>query len=85
MPVLVLTGGLGKAGKHAIPYLLSKGHKVLNLNLMALDHPDVYPLKINLTDSGQVFNALLSHFNMAGYLGASAKGKLKRVFSLAII
>lgn len=28
---------------------------------------DVYTLKTDLTDSGQVFNALTSHFNMSGY------------------
>ena len=66
---IVFTGGSGKAGKHAIPYLLSKGHKVLNLDLVPLDNPDVCTLKTDLTDSGQVFNALSSHFNMAGYLG----------------
>lgn len=28
---------------------------------------DAYTLKTDLTDSGQVFNALTSHFNMSGY------------------
>jgi hypothetical protein len=35
---IVFTGGSGKAGRHVIPYLLSKGHKVLNLDL--IDFPD---------------------------------------------
>lgn len=65
---IVFTGGSGKAGTHAIPYLLSQGHKVLNLDLVPLNNPDVYTLKTDLTDSGQVFNALSSHFDMDEYL-----------------
>lgn len=66
---IVFTGGSGKAGRHVIPYLLDQGHRVLNLDLVPLPNPDVYTLKTDLTDSGQVFNALSSHFNMAGYEG----------------
>ncbi len=66
---IVFTGGSGKAGRHCIPYLLAQGHKVLNLDLVPLPHPEVYTLKTDLTDSGQVFNALSSHFNMAGFEG----------------
>ncbi len=66
---IVFTGGSGKAGRHVIPYLLNQGHKVLNLDLVPLPNPDVYTLKTDLTDSGQVFNALSTHFNMAGYGG----------------
>ena len=64
---IVFTGGSGKAGRHCIPYLLSRGHEVLNLDLAPLDHPSVYTLKTDLTDSGQVFNALSSHFHIANY------------------
>ncbi|KAI9721212.1 MAG: hypothetical protein M1812_002373 [Candelaria pacifica] len=64
---IVFTGGSGKAGRHCIPYLLAQGHKVLNLDLVPLAHPEVYTLKTDLTDSGQVFNALSSHFNMTGF------------------
>ena len=71
---IVFTGGSGKAGRHAIPELLKAGHKVLNLDLMPMPNPDgtgvnadVYTLKTDLTKSGQVFNALTSHFSMGGY------------------
>lgn len=64
---IVFTGGSGKAGRHVIPYLLSRGHEVLNLDLTPLPNPDVYTLKTDLTDSGQVFNALSSHFHIAQY------------------
>ncbi|KAF2765101.1 NAD(P)-binding protein [Teratosphaeria nubilosa] len=70
---VVFTGGSGKAGRHAIPYLLSKGHSVLNLDLVEFpqDHvpkgKQVFTLKTDLTQSGQVFNALTTHFNFEGY------------------
>lgn len=64
---IVMTGGSGKAGRHVIPELLRYGHKVLNLDLVPLNHPDVFDLKVDLTDSGQCFNALTSHFDFTGY------------------
>lgn len=54
-------------GRHAIPYLLSRGHRVLNLDLTPLNHPSVLDLKTDLTSSGQVFNALTTHFSFADY------------------
>jgi len=64
---IIFTGGSGKAGRDAIPYLLNQGHQVLNLDLIPLDHPDVFTLKTDLTDNGQVFNAFTSLFNMDEY------------------
>lgn len=71
---IVFTGGSGKAGRHVIPALLDAGHQVLNLDLNPLPNPDgqglnenVFTLKTDLTKSGQVFNALTSHFSMDGY------------------
>jgi nucleoside-diphosphate-sugar epimerase len=66
---VVFTGGSGKAGRHVIPYLLCKGHKVLNLDLVPFPDPyaDVFTLTTDLTNSGQVFNALTTHFNMSEY------------------
>ncbi len=64
---IVFTGGSGKAGRWVIPELLKRGHQVLNLDLVPLNNPDVFDLKTDLTDSGQVFNALTTHFNFKGY------------------
>ena len=64
---IVFTGGSGKAGRHVIPYLIAQGHQVLNLDLLPYDNPDVYTMKTDLTDSGQVFNAISSLFSMAEY------------------
>jgi UDP-glucose 4-epimerase len=63
---IVFTGGSGKAGRHVVPYLLDKGHEVLNLDLVPLNHPGVNTLITDLTDGGQAFNALSMHFNFDG-------------------
>jgi nucleoside-diphosphate-sugar epimerase len=70
---IAFTGGSGKAGRHVLPYLLSKGHKVLNLDLV--DFPianlptggSIFTLKTDLSDSGQAMNALTSLFDMGEY------------------
>jgi len=58
---IFFTGGSGKAGKHVIPYLLDKGHQVMNVDLVPLDHPGVDNLIADITDSGQMFNAMSSY------------------------
>jgi nucleoside-diphosphate-sugar epimerase len=55
---IFFTGGSGKAGRHAIAYLLSKGHRVMNVDLKPLDLPGVDNLIADITDSGQMFNAM---------------------------
>ncbi len=62
---ILFTGGSGKAGRHVIPYLLKQGHQVLNLDLVPLDHPAVDNLSVDITDSGQVFNAMTSYANFS--------------------
>ena len=52
------TGGSGKAGRHAIRYLVEQGHRVVNGDMVPLGDPGVADLRIDLTDAGQVFNAL---------------------------
>jgi hypothetical protein len=49
---------------------------VLNLDLVPFPDSsvDVYTLKTDLTDSGQVFNALTSQYNMAGYANETLPG-----------
>jgi nucleoside-diphosphate-sugar epimerase len=64
---IVFTGGTGKAGRHVVPYLLGKGHQVLNVDLKPLDQEGVPTLIADVTDEGQVFNALTTHFGFEGY------------------
>lgn len=65
MARIIITGGSGKAGQKVVTELLKAGHSVLNLDLAASPNPDVYTLKIDLADAGQVFSAL------SGQLGFS--------------
>ena len=60
---ILFTGGSGKAGKHVVPYLLDKGHRVVNVDLTPLDHPGVDNLTADITDSGQMFNVMSSYAN----------------------
>ncbi|MBT1159407.1 NAD(P)-dependent oxidoreductase [Aminobacter anthyllidis] len=60
---IMFTGGSGKAGRHVVQYLVDQGHQVLNLDTRPLDNPKVRTLITDVTDSGQVFNAL------SGYMG----------------
>ena len=60
---ILFTGGSGKAGRHVVPYLLERGHKVLNVDLVPLDHPGVDNLTADITRSGEMFNAMTSYAN----------------------
>jgi nucleoside-diphosphate-sugar epimerase len=64
---IVFTGGTGKAGRHAIPHLVAKGHSVLNVDRVPLAVDGVYTLLADITDSGQCFNALTAHFGYGGF------------------
>jgi nucleoside-diphosphate-sugar epimerase len=63
---IIITGGSGKAGRPIIKELLAKGHRLLNLDLVPLpptpEFAAVHTIRLDLTDSGQVFNALTSHY-----------------------
>lgn len=58
---IMFTGGSGKAGKHVVQYLMEQGHKVLNVDLKPLDVAGVNTLIADITDSGQMFNAMKSY------------------------
>lgn len=58
---ILFTGGSGKAGKHVVAYLLAQGHRVLNVDLVPLNCPGVDNLAADITDSGQMFNAMTAY------------------------
>jgi nucleoside-diphosphate-sugar epimerase len=60
---ILFTGGSGKAGRHVVPYLLDRGHRVVNVDLKPLDHPGVDNLTADITSSGQMFNVMTSYAN----------------------
>jgi nucleoside-diphosphate-sugar epimerase len=82
---IVFTGGSGKAGRHVVPYLVDKGHEVLNLDLRPLDHPGVPTLITDVTDSGQVFNALSMHFDFTGLETGKGPAKVDAVVHFAAV
>ncbi len=57
---IIVTGGSGMAGKWVVKDLLEHGHRVLNLDRVPLADSPARTLITDLTDSGQVFNALCS-------------------------
>jgi nucleoside-diphosphate-sugar epimerase len=61
---IMFTGGSGKAGKHVVEHLVNHGHQVLNLDTKPLPNPKVRTLLTDITDSGQVFNALSSYMGL---------------------
>ncbi|CAN1572617.1 WcaG Nucleoside-diphosphate-sugar epimerases [Paracoccaceae bacterium] len=61
---VLFTGGSGKAGKHVVAYLASKGHRVLNFDRVPLGLAGVHDLIGDITDAGQVYSAMRTH---AGY------------------
>ena len=61
---IFFTGGSGKAGRHAIAHLVEQGHRVVNADRVPLGMEGVEDLKVELTDGGQVFNALTA---LAGF------------------
>ena len=61
---IMFTGGSGKAGRHVVQYLVERGHQVLNIDTKPLDNPKVRTLITDITDSGQVFNALSSYMGL---------------------
>lgn len=60
---ILFTGGAGKAGRHVVPYLMNAGHHVVNIDKVPLEQPGVDNLIADITDSGQMFNAMSSYAN----------------------
>ena len=62
---ILFTGGSGKAGRHVMPILAEAGHEVLNLDLVPHGAPGIPDLEVDLTDAGQVFNAMGAYGDFA--------------------
>ena len=64
---ILFTGGSGKAGRHVLPWLASRGYAVLNFDLKPSEHAQIPTLVGDMTDAGQVFNAMTTHFGFGGF------------------
>ena len=82
---IVFTGGSGKAGRHAVAYLIDQGYEVLNLDLVPLDNPNVNTLITDLTDSGQVFDALSMHYGFEGLTTGKGPAPVDAVVHFAAV
>lgn len=82
---ILFTGGSGKAGKHVVPYLLDQGHKVLNVDLKPLDHPGVDNLIADITQSGEMFNAMTSYANFGELKPGTGVPKFDAVVHFAAV
>lgn len=61
---IIFTGGSGYAGRWVTRELIRYGHRILNLDLTKLDNPDIYTMKCDISDAGQVFSAFNTSFRM---------------------
>jgi nucleoside-diphosphate-sugar epimerase len=61
---IMFTGGSGKAGRHVVEHLVDHGHQVLNIDVKPLADSRVRTVLADITDSGQVFNALSSYMGL---------------------
>ena len=61
---VLFTGGSGKAGRHVVPYLAAAGHQVLNVDLVPLE--GAQNLIADITNLGQMYSAMRSHFGFEG-------------------
>lgn len=82
---IIFTGGSGKAGKYAVQYLVDHGYNVLNLDIKPLDNPKVRTLITDITDSGQVFNALTSTLETREFAPSLRAPKIDAIVHFAAI
>ena len=82
---IIFTGGSGKAGQYAVQHLVEHGYQVLNLDTKPLDNPAVRTLITDITDSGQVFNALSSTIELQEFAPSLRPPKIDAVVHFAAI
>jgi nucleoside-diphosphate-sugar epimerase len=82
---IVFTGGSGKVGRHVVPYLVERGHQVMNLDLTPLDVDGVPTVLTDLADAGEAFNALTLHFGFDEYFGTGGRAPIDAVVHFAAI
>lgn len=82
---IIFTGGSGKAGKHVVQDLVEHGYNVLNLDRKPLDNPKVRTLITDITDAGQVFNALTATLEVHEFAPSLRAPKIDAVVHFAAI
>ncbi len=82
---IIFTGGSGKAGRHVVHHLVEHGYTVLNLDTKPLQNPKVRTLVTDITDAGQVFNALTSTLELHEFAPSLRVPKIDAVVHFAAI
>lgn len=82
---ILFTGGTGKAGRHAIAYLLSKGHRVLNVDLKPLEIDGVDNRIADITDAGQMYDVMASYAGANEMLAGTGVPKFDAVVHFAAV
>lgn len=82
---IIVTGGSGVAGQWVVKDLLAHGHQVLNLDRVVLRDSPARTLVTDLTDAGQVFNALASTTVGADHTGSFAPAPIDAIIHFAAI
>jgi nucleoside-diphosphate-sugar epimerase len=82
---ILFTGGSGKAGRHVLPWLASRGYQILNFDLKPSEHAHIPTLLGDITDGSQVFNAMTSHFGYGGYALGRPPGPVDAVVHFAAV
>jgi UDP-glucose 4-epimerase len=54
----IVTGGSGRAGRHVVESLVAGGHEVINVDRVHLDTLPARTIRIDLTDTGAVYDVL---------------------------
>jgi nucleoside-diphosphate-sugar epimerase len=82
---IVFTGGAGKAGRHVVAYLVERRYDVLNVDLVPLNCAGVNTLIADIADSGEMFNALSSHFGFDGFETGNGPAPIDAVVHFAAV
>ncbi len=70
---ILVTGGSGRIGRYAVRELAKAGHKVTSIDMVPIAGSSVRSLQVDLTDVGQVYEALIgSQAEAVVHLGAWA-------------
>jgi UDP-glucose 4-epimerase len=82
---ILFTGGSGKAGRHVLPWLASRGYEILNFDLVPSEHRNIPTLLGQITDSGQVYNAMTTHFTGEEFARGGPPGPVDAVVHFAAV
>ena len=82
---ILFTGGTGRAGRVMLPWLVAEGYDICNFDLAPLPDAGVFNLLGDITDEGQVLNAMTSHFGSAGLRTGRVPGPVDAVVHFAAI